>query len=322
VSATVETPPVPHAGDAADDPAVWANTNDPASSAVVATDKLGGLLVYDMAGNQLQYLAVGKVNNVDVRPTAGTTGGLTLSGRPVVLAVAGNRSNNTIRVYELDPVTRQLRDVAARTITPGITLYGSCLYRSAATGRLSVFVTSKTGQVEQWELFDNGASKVDAARVRSFTVGSQIEGCVADDELGSLYIGEELVGIWKYGAEPTSGTARTSVATGSSAGPLVPQVEGLSIAYGPNGTGYLVASSQGNSSYAVYRREGANDFVKAFRVVAGGAIDGAEGTDGLDVSTAPLGPNFPFGALVVQDGSNDSGNQNFKFVPWERVFPG
>jgi 3-phytase len=180
-------------------------------------------------------------------------------------------------------------------------------------------VNSKTGQVEQWELFDNGAGKVDAARVRSFTVGTQTEGCVADDEVGSLYIGEELVGIWKYGAEPTSGTARTSVAAATSAGPLVPQVEGLSTAYGPNGTGYLIASSQGSNSFTVYRREGANEFVKAFRVVAGGAIDGAEGTDGLDVSTAPLGPDLPFGALVVQDGSNDSGNQNFKFVPWQSL---
>ena len=57
--------------------------------------------------------------------------------------------------------------------------------------------------MEQWELFDNGSGKVDGVRVRSFDVGSQTEGMVADDQLGYLYVGEEDVGIWRYGAEPT-----------------------------------------------------------------------------------------------------------------------
>src|SRR5262245_25704161 len=35
VTATVETDPVPHGGDAADDPAIWVNPNDPAQSAVI-----------------------------------------------------------------------------------------------------------------------------------------------------------------------------------------------------------------------------------------------------------------------------------------------
>ncbi len=322
VVATAETPPVPHSGDAADDPAVWANTADPSSSAVVATDKQGGLLVYDLAGRELQYVPVGDVNNVDVRPRAGTSDGLVLAGRPEVLAVTENRSTNSIGIYALDPATRQLREVAARVIEPGLKVYGSCLYRSAATGRLFVFVSSKSGDVEQWELFDDGAGRVEAERVRSFDVGSQAEGCVADDDLGSLYVGEEGVGIWKYGAEPTSGSTRAAVAAASSAGPLVPDVEGLSIAYGPGGTGYLIASSQGDHSYALYRRDGDNAYVSSFRVVSGAGIDGAEETDGLHVHAAPLGEAFPAGVLVVQDGYNDSGNQNFKLVPWDRVVPG
>jgi len=320
VNATVETTPVPHSGDAADDPAIWANAADPARSAVVATDKLGGLLVYDMAGAQLQYLAVGQVNNVDVRPTSGTSGGLTLSGRSVVLAVAGNRADNSIEVYELDPSTRQLRDVAARAIRTGISVYGSCLYRSTDSGKLFAFVNSKTGQVEQWELYDNGAGKVDGRLVRSFDVGNQVEGCVADDELGHLYIGEEAVGIWKYGAGPTGGTTRTSVASTSATGPLVSNVEGLTLVRESGGTGYLIASSQGNSTFVAYRREGANAFVKALRVDGGAGIDPVTGTDGIDANSAALGPAFPSGMLAVQDGSNDSGNQNFKYVPLERVF--
>ena len=52
---------------------------------------------------------------------------------------------------------------------------------------------------------------MDATKVRSFNVGSQSEACVADDDLGVLYVGEEDVAIWKYGAEPTADTTRTAV---------------------------------------------------------------------------------------------------------------
>jgi 3-phytase len=48
-------------------------------------------------------------------------------------------------------------------------------------------------------------------------------------------------------------------------------------------------------------------------------IDGATHTDGLDISAADLGPEFPAGVLVVQDDENDTGGQNFKFVDLRSV---
>lgn len=209
-----------------------------------------------------------------------------------------------------------MRNVAARKIIT-IAAYGCCLYRSQKTGKLYYFVTSKTGEVEQWELFDNGG-KVDAKSVRRFKVGTQLEGCVADDELGHIYIGEETVGIWKYGAEPESGDSRSQVDRAGSGGHLVADVEGLTIAYGKDGTGYLIASSQGNNSYVVYRREQNNAYVKTFTIAAS-VIDGVEDTDGIDVTTANLGPAFPLGLFVAQDGFNDKGNQNFKLVPFQSI---
>ena len=47
--------------------------------------------------------------------------------------------------------------------------------------------------------------------MREIAVGSQAEGCAADDELGHLYVAEEDVGLWKYGAEPDAGETRTAV---------------------------------------------------------------------------------------------------------------
>jgi 3-phytase len=34
-----------------------------------------------------------------------------------------------------------------------------------------------------------------------------------------------------------------------------------------------------------------------------------------------LGPDFPGGVFVAQDGINDNGYQNFKLVPYQRIFP-
>ena len=52
--------------------------------------------------------------------------------------------------------------------------------------------------------------------------------------------------------------------------------------------------------------------------------DGVQDTDGLDVVSAPLGPRYPMGLLVVQDGVNlapdgAEANQNFKLVSWQEV---
>jgi 3-phytase len=311
VAATAETAPMPHAGDAADDPAIWVDPDDGARSLIIGTDKLGGLAVYDLSGQQLQYLPDGNMNNVDLRA------GFTLGGRDVTLVTAGNRSSDSIAIYRLDSATRRLEDVAARPITT-IEVYGSCMYRSAETGKLYYFVNSKAGAVEQWELFDAGDGRVDGRKVRAFAVGSQTEGCVADDELGRFYIGEEAVGIWRYGAEPGDGDARTQVDIAGAGGHLASNIEGLALVLGKDRGGYLIASSQGNSTYALYRRDD-NAYLGSFAIGDGDAVDGVSDTDGIDAAAANLGPAFPQGVFVAQDGQNDDGNQNFKLVPLQAV---
>jgi 3-phytase len=318
--ATVETQAFPVAGtfdngDVADDSAIWINPSDPARSAVIADDKdplSGGIAVYDMSGKLLQFRQEGQIGNVDLRQ------GFRLGGRRVVLVGANNRSDNTIRFWVLDPVTRQLTPVDARDLTTLSPNYGFCMYRSPSTGKVYAFVSQAgRGRFEQYELFD-ARGHVDARRVRAFNIGSQSEGCVADDELGHLYVGEEDTGIWKYGAEPTAGAARSQV--DRVGGHVAADVEGLTLAYGVEGTGYLMVSSQGDSTIAVYERARDNAFVKRFRIAGNGSIDAVSDIDGIDATSANAGPGFQHGVLVAHDATNSGDrNSNLKYVPLEQI---
>ena len=237
--------------------------------------------------------------------------------KPIDLVVSSDRANDSIAFHRVDPQTRQLVSLGAPLAT-GIDIYGICLYRSPVDDSHYVFVTSEeAGPVGQFELTDNGSGGVSGREVRRVQMGSTSEGCVADDGLGVLYVTEEDVGIWKYDAEPDGGSNRVSV---DEVGPnLEADVEGATIYYGPEDTGYLIVSSQGSHDYAVYGREGDNEFLSKFEIVDSRSIDATSNTDGIDVIPTPLGPSFPTGLLVVQDGDNDPDENNFKVVPWDLV---
>ena len=120
------------------------------------------------------------------------------------------------------------------------------------------------------------------------------EGCAADDETGALYLAQEDVALWRYDAEP-AGTTRTSVDQVGN-GRLTADIEGIAIYRAAGGKGYVIASSQGNDSYAVYKREAPNAPVGTFKIGAG-AVDAVTHTDGLDVTNLPLGSGLDKGAL-------------------------
>lgn len=315
-SAAVQSEPVPHEGDAADDPAIWIHPDDPARSLVLGTDKKGGLNVFDLDGRRLQVVSDGsEPNNVDVLFGVATPDG------PIDLAVAGTRAEGRrgLSFWRIDPRTRSLTEFGAVPAFPVLDAgepYGSCVYRSPRDGAVYAFVTSKTGRVEQYRLEVRDGS-VRGTLVRSIEVGSQVEGCVADSDLGRLYVGEEDVGIWRYGAEPDAGSDRVSVASVGEHG-LKDDVEGLTIYYASGSKGYLIASSQGSHTFPVFERDGDNAFVATIDPAAGGLPDVGE-TDGLDVTQAPTSSRFPAGLLVVQDGKPADGRTNFKFYDWREV---
>lgn len=317
VKPTMETEPVGTDGDAADDPALFVHPTDPKLSVIIGTDKKAGLYVYDLSGKPLQFLPDGKMNNVDLR------GGFRLGGKDVTLVAASDRTHKSIALYVLDPATRMLTNVADGVQATGLSdPYGLCMYRGRK-GATYVFISDPEGLVRQWKLAATPAGKVRAETVRDIRFDSQTEGCVADDETGKLYVAEEDVALWKVGAEPGAGQAKTAVARIKDNPALKDDLEGMGIYARPGGKGYLVVSSQGNNTYAVFRREGDNAYVGSFAVIADGAtgIDGVSETDGLEVSSASFGPGLESGVFVAQDGHNVSPpeHQNFKLVPWSAI---
>ncbi|MBD2108086.1 phytase [Nodosilinea sp. FACHB-13] len=343
-----------------DDPAIWVNPTDPDNSRVIVTLKDGGAATFNLQGElQQTILPAGygeiRYNNVDLLygvevPAFNPTGSFTTD-----IAVMSDRANDTLAVFGIDATTGELYDFTAPTLSDpafsifGVddgeaTAYGLATYLSPVTGKLYAFVTQASGnQVAQLELLPQvspaDASYVDARVVRMIDLpvptgdaaDSQSEGLVVDQELGQLYVTlENEVGILKFDAEPDGGSNFTLVQS-IDADFLEPDFEGLTIYYGAEGTGYLIASSQGNNSFAVFSRAGNNEYLGSFTVGDTGLIDQVNESDGLDVTNVALGSAFPNGLLVVQDGANDPQNviedgeqlennsTNFKFVDWAVV---
>ena len=315
--ARLETTPVPHSNDAADDPAIWIHPSVPGASLILGTDKQGALHVYNLDGSLRQTTGAGtEPNNVDVLY------GFQLGPRLVDLAVASTRgaAARGLKIWAIDPKDGQLSDVTASNVIAvfgGGEPYGCCTYRSRKTGESFAFVTAKDGQVEQYTLHATAHGTVDARKVRAFKVGSVVEACVADEELGVVYFGEESRGIWKFPAEPDTAPRGELIAKVGENG-LRADVEGLALYYAPGGRGYLIASSQGNNTFKVYERGGTNRFVLTIDPRAG-ALGDVQDTDGIAVTSCPTSRDFPRGLFVVQDGENSPAKQNFKMFAWEDI---
>ncbi|WP_254446641.1 phytase [Dolichospermum sp. UHCC 0259] len=337
----------------ADDPAIYVNAENSANSLVLTAVKNAGVRVYNLSGNLLQTVNPGEIryNNIDLQY------GFKLGGESIDIAVASDRGNDKLVIFKINPNSSNgnyLEDITDSNIgtifqtapfdppyePSSRSSYGLTIYRSPFTNDYYVFTGRReTGDIAQLKLIDIGNGKIGAEIVREFTVPTingidpQTEGMVVDQETGILYIGQENVGIWKFDAEPNGSNTGKLIDVVKSLGGsnLVDDVEGLTIYYGANGTGYLIASSQGDNTFAAYTREGNNEFLGRFGIGNNGAIDSVQESDGADVINVPLGANFPYGLFVTQDGNNDPAklveddgeienvNSNFKFVPWENI---
>ncbi len=316
VSADVETTPVnadSPDGDSADDPAIWYNEAYPEQSVVFGSNKQFGIHAYDLKGRDLQFVNYAQINNIDVRQT------INFGTQKVDVLAGSNRTQQSVDIFLINANGKIAIKPDYQIHLGAMKPYGLCLYKDIQNN-LNIFVNDKEGNVLQIIVKWNVDGGIQSEVVRKLKLDSQVEGMVVDDVNHKLYVGEEMAGIHVFEAAANADSRGFMLPQSSKSNSQIKyDVEGLAL-LPPH---YLIASSQGNFSYAIFDLK-EQKYVTSF-IINENQIDGVEETDGLEVFYGKLGTQFPKGIFVVQDGFNFQGNvkqnQNFKIVDLNKILP-
>lgn len=301
-----------------DDPAIWVNAQDPSRSLVLGTDKgdsAGGVYAFTLDGTIDRARSVTpllRMNNVDLQQ------GITVPAMPSDIAVATERRRMALRVFAL-PSMRPI-DGGGIPVFGGDTArapMGVALYQRARDGALFAIVGGKGGPTNGTYLaqYQLGISqgRVTATLVRMFGAYSgrkEIEAIAVDDALGFVYYSDEGVGVRKYHADPDSGAAELALFATTN---VVEDHEGIAVYARADGSGYLLLSDQQGQRLHVFPREGRPGAPHDHPLLAVLPVRALE-TDGIDATSASLGPAFPQGMLAMM-----SNRGAFHFYRWEAV---
>ncbi len=211
VSPSGQTASVP-SFNGARDLAVWIHPTDVSQSLIVASDQfISGVVLFQLDGGFLTQNSTPQPIAVDLRYN------FPLGGQRIALIAASQRlQNGRIGTFTISTDGgAQLQDVSVLSnitnVTPGAIIAGLAMYQSPISGNYYAFITDTDGGLQEWQLFDDGTGRVNGSRVRTLSLSSAAEGCVADDLNSQLYVAEEAVGIWKFGAEPDAGSNRVLI---------------------------------------------------------------------------------------------------------------
>jgi 3-phytase len=315
-----------------DDPAIWVHPSDPSRSLILGTMKVaapaGAVIVFGMDGQVKQVISgIDRPNNIDVEY------GFRLGGRSVDIAVVTERLARQLRVFRIEPAQGRLAEVGRIPVLEGQAgeagaPMGIALYKRSRDGAVFAIVSPKEGPRQdylwQYRLLDSGGGRLGAKLVRrfgNFSAASvrdenEIEAVVVDDALGYVYYSDEADGVHKWHADPEHADAGRELAHFAKDG-FRGDREGIAIYALSDNTGYIVVTDQleEDSEYHIYPREGApgapHDHSREIAVVRGGA----DATDGIEISSSPLGPGLPHGAFIAMN----SGPRNFLVFRWQDV---
>ncbi|KAI9145405.1 hypothetical protein BKA69DRAFT_1051326 [Paraphysoderma sedebokerense] len=350
-----------------DDAAVYRHPSDPNYSVFIGSTKArdggNGIHIWNADGEEIWFESGGVgngVNSVDVLYGVPIQD----SNETIDVVVAGVRGHmNAIGVWQIHP-NAIIQNSAlpknssvssyAPIITPiaspidfddkSISIYGSCIYSPHSSSKKYIIVTTKKGELFQFELRirkENDILRPELNQSRNFTIGlkSQLENCVADSVNEILYVGEESVGVWAYGAnsgDPSTVMTLSPLPVRSKylptlidttvhikpSGHLTRDVEGLAMYSSPNNNrlGYIIVSAQGSNSINIYNRVHPWEFLASIRIggfintTSGEYIDEVTATDSLAAFAGQIG-KYKEGALVLHDDCNTG--QNIKDVELE-----
>lgn len=312
----------------AEDPAIWVNSRNPASSLIIGTDKgddthLGGLYVYGLDGRTRQVIrGLARPNNVDVEY------GFKFGGRSIDIAVLTERHRGCIRVYAISS-DGKLSDISAKGLPVFVGEKGDFaapmgigLYKRPRDGAVFAILSRKsgprTGYLWQYRLRDDGKGRVMARLERKFGAFSgrkEIESVAVDDALGIVYYGDETCGIRKYHADPDRKGCDRELAHFARTG-FSGDHEGIAI-YPRSGGGWVICTDQvpRTAGIVVYRRTTDGKLPCTDSKPAAVLTGGADDTDGIEVTSRALGKRFPKGIFVAM---NSSG-RNFLIYSWDDI---
>lgn len=335
----------------ADDVAIWVHPTDAKKSRVIAAVKGAGVYVYDLQCKLVQSnlnkkenddLDIEYINNLDLRynvPWGDKTIDLVVGADEKAKQLFFFKVDGSGKVSQLDQ-PKKLDRANDLPKLKNFTHHGLCLYRHRGQGALHIIATQEVpGMAVQWVLGNDGG-KPTIQRVRQISFGddSVIEPCVADDQLGYLYVGEEQKGIWKFPALPVPAADGDYAMKSKEAGAIIKDgfvdtkgndakkvlkgtVEGLAIYYGAGNSGYLLANNEGANSTVIFARNGNNAYQGTFKSTSTSRIDTIESPDGLDVANINFGGKFAHGLFISHDDENSGGRKgaNFKFFSWKDI---
>jgi len=174
----------------------------------LALDKRGLRLV-GADGIDRATLAV-RGERLDVRPVPG--------GALAVLVDSNLEQAQPVRI-----------DLAAGTLTrlpaipsAGFGIEAACMYRDAQNLD-HVFLVGADGQAQQWLLGEQ------YRMVRRLALPTGVEHCRVDDAYATLFVAEEGMGLWAYGADAEGPSVRTPVALHTPYGKLKGEIAGLAV---------------------------------------------------------------------------------------------
>ena len=309
-----ETEQVAIDGDA-DDPAIWVNNINIDNSLVFGTDKYNGIYTYNLVAETINFSPSGNINNIDI---------ISLENLKTSLLFGSNRDDSSLDLWILDH-KKINSDIASNSFNlskvadyKGFTnmiVYGVCAGYHEVFGNIAFITEDEGSRVQMWS-YANNLKLIHTFNNQNAT---QSEGCVYDSENETLFISEEQDrGILRAYKVDEGLDFSSPMIVDTRSGRIVGDPEGITI-YKKNSTeGYVILSSQGNSTFNIYNRIFPYNFINSFTVEGNEYIDSTSDTDGLDVVNINLGEDFPSGLLVIQDGNNEGKNlikkQNFKFI--------
>lgn len=370
----------------ADDPAIYVDALDPGRSFFVGAVKNGGIRVYGFDGALKQAILPVegmRINNVDlvygVPMADGSKADMVIAADRGLDLIRFYRIDPTAAeplMEVTDPASPRAfpmhQDDAGGPDTDNpldeqSTVYGLAAWHDTAGGmvwiagaqrhesRLGFFKLQSTAQGVS-AVFDHAFQAPTEHRGQNLRQeddddvaadwSPQFEGIVIDRDTGTVYAGQEDVGIWSgpiAGGDmtlqyETRGSRKSLFWNPDSV--ITRDVEGLTIYYGAEGTKYLLASSQGSAhgevptlkdapfddSFVVFKIGAGLEPLGAFRVDASEAMDGVQESDGSDVISVAL-PGFPDGVFIAQDGyagdlnnlDGETASTGFKLVDWATI---